>query len=335
MLLSVVIPVFNEEAVLSTLTATLKQVLSRLSCDYEIIFVNDGSRDGTAGLLRRLCTADRRIKSLDFSRNFGHQIAITAGMDFANGDAVVVMDADLQDPPDILIEMVRLYSEGYEIVSAQRVARKSDTLFKRNTAALFYWIMRKLVDKRLLPQVGDFRLFSRSAILALRAFREQHRFMRGIVAWCGLKEAIVPFERQARAAGRTKYSTLKMARLAWTAVSSFSGMPLRIAFSLGVASTVLGLIYFVYAFYAAIFLRQTVPGWTSLVALQVTFSGAILLSVGIVGDYIGRIYEEIKGRPLYILSDSSNMDTESQRVARAIVLPKGAAREKRMSAIGA
>src|SRR5579883_1875988 len=197
MLLSLVIPVFNEEEVLPTLVPALKQVLSKIPADYEILFVNDGSSDGTARVLRQLCVSDRRIKMLTFSRDFGR------------GDAVVVMDADMQDPPEVLIEMVRLYQEGYDVVSAQRVSRAKDTFFKRTTAAMFYWLMRKAVDPRLVPQVGDFRLFSRATLTALGQFREQHRFMRGMVAWCGLREAIVPFERQSRAAGQTKYSTLK------------------------------------------------------------------------------------------------------------------------------
>jgi polyisoprenyl-phosphate glycosyltransferase len=328
MLLSLVVPVFNEEEVLPKLVSTLKQVLLRIPCDSEIVFVNDGSSDGTARILRSMCLSDRRIKMLGFSRNFGHQLAITAGMDFARGDAVVVMDADLQDPPEILVEMVRLYQEGYDVVSAQRVARKTDTLFKRATAAGFYWLMRTLVDKRLVPQVGDFRLFSRAAIETLTLFREQHRFMRGMVAWCGLKEAIVPFDRQTRAAGTTKYSTLKMLRFAWTAISSFSGMPLRMTLSLGVVFTLAGFLYFLYAAYAALFLKITVPGWASLVFVEVIFSGAILLAIGVMGDYVARIYEEIKGRPLYILSDSANLDLDAQRVARAAVLPKPAPRER-------
>jgi dolichol-phosphate mannosyltransferase len=305
----------------------LKQVLQKIPCDSEIVFVNDGSSDGTARILRGLCLADRRIKMLGFSRNFGHQLAITAGMDFAHGDAVVVMDADLQDPPEILIEMVRLYQDGYDVVSAQRATRDTDTFFKRATAAGFYWVMRKLVDKRLVPQVGDFRLFSRAAIETLTLFREQHRFMRGMVAWCGLKEAIVPFDRQSRAAGTTKYSTLKMLRFAWTAISSFSGMPLRMTLSLGIAFTLAGFLYFLYAAYAALFLKVTVPGWASLVFVEVMFSGAILLAIGVMGDYVARIYEEIKGRPLYILSDSANFDLEAQRVPRAAILPRPASRE--------
>ena len=339
MFLSLVIPVFNEEEAIPALMCSLERVLRKLSCDYEVIFVNDGSTDQTARILRRVCSEDHRIKLLDFSRNFGHQMAITAGMDFANGDAVVVMDADLQDPPEILIEMVRLYHQGYEVVSAQRAARETDTFFKRNSAAFFYWLMRTMVDQRLVPQVGDFRLFSRAAIIAIRGFREQHRFMRGMVAWCGLKEAVVSFDRQARVAGDTKYSTLKMLGFAWTAISSSSGLPLRLTISFGAGLTAVGVLYFIYAMYAAVVMQRTVPGWTSLVFLQVMFSGATLLAVGVLGDYIARIYEEIKGRPLYILSDSANVDLQLHNVTRAIILPATTAREAnantQVKAIGA
>jgi dolichol-phosphate mannosyltransferase len=331
MLLSLVIPVYNEEEVLPALLDTLRAVVAKIDCDHEIIFVNDGSKDATRQILSRACAEDRRVKLLDFCRNFGHQMAITAGMDFASGDAVVVMDADLQDPPEILVDMVALYRQGYDVVSAQRTTRKKDTWFKRNTAAFFYWLMRTMVDQRLVSQVGDFRLFSRAAITAIRGFREQHRFMRGLVAWLGLKEAIVPFERQARVAGSTKYGTLKMIRFAWTAISSFSGMPLRLAVSLGMTLTTCGLFYMAYVIYASLILHETARGWASLVAIQITFSGAILLALGVVGDYIARIYEEIKGRPLYVLNDTLNIDVGHQQVPRAIVLKDAQARAERWS----
>ena len=209
MLLSLIIPIYNEEEALPFLLAALAKVLAEMTCQHEIIFVNDGSRDRSLELLLK-AAQDPRIRVLSFSRNFGHQAAITAGLDFASGDAIAVMDADLQDPPEILKVMVARYEEGYDVVSAQRSGRKSDTLFKRCSAAGFYWVMRTMVDQRLVPEVGDFRLFSRPALLAIRAFREQHRFMRGLVAWLGLKEAIVPFERKSRVAGSTKYSLMQM-----------------------------------------------------------------------------------------------------------------------------
>jgi polyisoprenyl-phosphate glycosyltransferase len=320
MLLSLVIPVYNEEEVLSILFPTLRGVLQQIDCDYEIVFVNDGSRDRSSALIRQEGLADHRVKLLEFSRNFGHQIAITAGLDAAQGDAVVVMDADLQDPPEVLIDMVMLYRQGFDVVSAQRSSRGTDTFFKRFSAAMFYKLMKSMVDERLQPEIADFRLFSRSAVVAIRSFREQHRFMRGLVAWLGLKEAILPFERKARAAGVTKYPLHKMLRFAWTGISSFSGVPLRFAMTLGALLTLAGVVYLAYAAVAALSLHETVPGWASLIAIQVTFSGATLLALGIMGDYVSRIYEEIKHRPLYIVNDAANISIDPGQATRALVL---------------
>jgi dolichol-phosphate mannosyltransferase len=292
-----------------------------LDCDYEVILVDDGSRDKTPKLLAAASGADRRIKVLGFSRNFGHQAAITAGLDFAMGDAVVVMDADLQDPTELLPEMIELFRRGYDVVSAQRVQREGETLFKRASASIFYWVMKHMVDEHMLPEVGDFRLFSRSAIVAIRTFREQHRFMRGLVAWLGLKEVIVPFHRKERSGGDSKYSLLKMLRFAWTGISSFSAFPLRFSLVAGVLVAFGGFSYLFYTIYAALVLKATVPGWASLVALQVMFSGATLIAIGLLGDYVARIYEESKGRPLYVLSETSNVRQPETKIPRAIVLP--------------
>jgi len=202
MLLSIVIPVYNEGEVLPELLAALRRALGPQN--YEVIFVDDGSKDKTSEVLRQAAGADPHLKVLFFSRNFGHQAAITAGIDFASGDAVAVMDADLQDPPELLPQMLELLNQGYDVVSAQRITREGDGFLKRQTAKFFYWLMRKLVDSRLQNEVGDFRMFSRRAILGLRELREQHRFMRGMVAWLGLNEVILPYHRNARAAGETK-----------------------------------------------------------------------------------------------------------------------------------
>jgi dolichol-phosphate mannosyltransferase len=319
-LLSIVIPVYNETDALPELLPALRAVVSRMECDYELLFVNDGSSDDTMEVLAQAAMDDPRIKVVGFSRNFGHQVAVTAGLDFASGDAVVVMDADLQDPPELLPQMVALYREGYHVVSAQRSKRKGDNLFKRATAAVFYWIMRKMVDPRLQPDVGDFRLFSRGAVLAVRRFRERHRFMRGLVAWLGLREAILPFERQARVAGETKYPLWKMLRFAWTAVASFSALPLRLTISCGMIIAGLGILYALYSTYEALVLHHTVPGWTSLICLVTIFSGAILLAIGLVGDYVARIFEEAKGRPLYIVSNLRNLVEPDDLPERALVV---------------
>jgi dolichol-phosphate mannosyltransferase len=320
MLLSLVIPLFNEEAVLPLLVQRLDEVLTRLDCAAEIILIDDGSRDRTLELVRQIAARDPRYRALSFSRNFGHQAAITAGLDVASGDAVVIMDADLQDPPEILERMVRLYREGYDVVSAQRVGREGDGWWKRTTATGFYWIMRKMVDERIVPEVGDFRLLSASVVRALRQFREQHRFMRGLIAWLGFREAVVPFERGPRAAGTTKYPTLKMAAFAFTAITSFSGLPLRLGIIGGVALTVMGFVYFCYAAYAALVLKSTVRGWTSIIFLQIFFSGAILLAIGLVGEYLSRIYDESKRRPLYVVRELVNLPDGDRLVDRVVIV---------------
>ena len=320
MLLSIIIPVYNEAESLPALMARLQPIVRGLDCDYELIFVNDGSTDETSRMLQELCAVDQRVKVLSFSRNFGHQTAITAGLDFANGDATAVMDADLQDPPELLPEMLRLMRQGYEVVSAQRQARPGDGILKRGTASAFYWFMRRFVDQRLLPEVGDFRLFSRSAVLAIRRFREQHRFMRGLVAWLGLKEAIVPFQREERAHGTTKYPLFKMLQLAWTAVSSFSALPLRLSTNLGFVVILFGIGYLLYSIFVALIAKTAIQGWTSLVCLQIIFSGAILMAVGLVGNYVARVYEESKQRPLYVVSHLQNLPMPVVGPERGVVL---------------
>ena len=318
MLLSIVIPVFNEAETLGVMITRLRQALVGLN--WEVIFVDDGSTDDSLEVIRVAAFSDQRIKAIRFSRNFGHQAAITAGLDFANGDAVAVMDADLQDPPELLPRMLELLAEGYDVISPQRVVRQGDTLFKRWTAALFYRAMTRLADRRLVPDVGDFRLFSRRAVLAIRSFREHHRFMRGLVAWLGLKEALVPFERHARAGGETKYGLLKMLRFAWTAVSSFSALPLRLSVAAGVLLSCVGFLYLLRVLYLALFTNALVPGWASIVVLQCIFSGMILLAVGVIGDYIARSYEESKGRPLYVVTGSVNEPQPDHEIAGAAIL---------------
>jgi dolichol-phosphate mannosyltransferase len=313
-----VIPLFNEAQTLPLLLGRLRAALQELN--WEVIFVNDGSSDASLEVIHLAGLTDNRVKVISFSRNFGHQTAITAGLDFAQGDAVVVMDADLQDPPEILPRMVALFEGGYDVVSPRRVAREGETLFKRWTAALFYRLMARMVDRRLVADVGDFRLFSRRAVLAIRSFREQHRFMRGLVAWLGLKEAILPFERQPRAGGETKYPPLKMLRFAWTAVSSFSALPLRLSIVAGVVVSCAGFVYLLRVVYLALWTNTLVPGWASVVVLQCLFSGMILLALGLIGDYVARSYEEAKGRPLYIVTDAFNMDLPENAIARAAIL---------------
>ena len=321
MLLSIVIPVLNEAETLPRLLTSLRKVLSEIH--WEAIFVDDGSTDETVRIIAREALDDPRISLIRFSRNFGHQAAVTAGLDFANGDAVVVMDADLQDPPELLPAMLALFEQGYDVVSPQRISRESETLFKQWTAKLFYRTVSHLADHRLTPEVGDFRLFSRRAVIAIRSLREQHRYMRGLAAWLGLREAFVPFERPLRAAGNTKYSLTKMLRFAWTGISSFSAFPLRISISAGCLLSFVGFVYLLRVVYLALWTTSLVPGWASVVALQCIFSGVILLALGAVGDYVARTYEETKNRPLYVVTEAFNVALPAnpqEAPKRAIVL---------------
>jgi polyisoprenyl-phosphate glycosyltransferase len=305
MLLSIVIPVLNEAETLPLLLASLQTSLTDIP--WEIIFVDDGSTDATSSIIERVALLDPRVSLIRFSRNFGHQVAVTAGLDFADGDAVVVMDADLQDPPELLPRLLELFREGYDVVSPQRVSRQSETLFKRWTAKLFYCVVSRLTNQRLTPDVGDFRLLSRRAVLAIRSLREQHRYMRGLAAWLGMKEAVVPFIRQARTGGRTKYSLAKMLRFAWIAISSFSTLPLRIGISAGCLLSLVGFIYLPRVVYLALWTATLVPGRASVVALQCIFSGMILVALGAIGDYVARIFEESKNRPLYVVTETCNV----------------------------
>ena len=323
MLLSIVVPVFNEEEVLPSLIARLADALR--GHNWELIFVDDGSRDASVAVIRAFAQSNDRIRLLSFSRNFGHQAAITAGLDFAQGDAVVVMDADLQDPPELLPKMVELYEQGYDVVSPKRVFRGGESAFKIWTARVFYRLMGRLAGGHLSEDVGDFRLFSRKAVLALRSMREQHRFMRGMVGWLGLSEALLPFERQARVAGETKYPFLKMLRFAWTAVSSFSAAPLRISLAAGILLSCAGFVYLLRVVYMAFWTRELVPGWASVVVLQCIFSGMILIALGAIGDYVARTYEESKARPLYVVGSMINLRAPQEGIERAILPDAGPA----------
>ena len=322
MLISLVLPVFNEEAALPRLFEAVLALVDSLACDCELIFVDDGSHDSTGRLLRAAARQDSRVKIVQFTRNFGHQAAITAGLDVANGDAVVVMDADLQDPPELLPDMIARFEEGYDVVSAQRISRRGDGFLKRLTARWFYRLMQWAVDERLPPEVGDFRLFSRRVVIALREFREQHRYVRGLVAWLGPKEAIVPFHRGSRVAGATKYSMWKMLKFAWTAISSFSALPLKLSLYLAAFLFLCGVLDAGY-----LLARSTAPGsattgWGSFVVIQLLTAAAILFAIALLGDYVARIYDEAKGRPLYVVGETINLSFPSPAPHRGIWLSR-------------
>jgi glycosyltransferase involved in cell wall biosynthesis len=308
--LSLVIPMFNEELIIAELDRRLRDFLAELpevGASWEVVFINDGSADQTLPMLKQLAVSEPRYKILSFSRNFGHQAAITAGVDRAEGDAVVVMDADLQDPPEVVRAMIARWREGNDVVYAVRAKRHGETWFKRATAALFYRLLRAMLGGISIPvDAGDFRLMSRPVVLTLRALREQHRFVRGMVAWVGFKQVAVTYERPARFAGETKYPLKKMIRFAVDGITSFSTVPLRMATWLGVSSGLIAISVAVWAFIERI-LGHVVQGWTTIMIAVSFGTCAQLLMIGILGEYVGRIYEEVKRRPLYIVGEELNL----------------------------
>lgn len=307
-LVSVVIPVYNESQVLPLLVPRLKASLESLAGAWEVCLVNDGSEDRSMEILEAEARKDPRLKVIDLSRNFGHSAAITAGLDHVGGDAVVVMDGDLQDPPELIPRMVELYKQGFDVVHARRTTRRSENVVKRLTAWLFYALMRLAAETAPEASVGEFRLVSREVVNALRRLREHHRLVRGLVAWVGFRQTVIDFERPARAAGVTKYPFSKMLRLGWDGMTSFSAAPLRIATLLGFGGLAAGAGYAAYATYVGYIMGLGVPGWTSLVILHIFFSGVVLLCLGLVGEYVARIFEEVKGRPLYFVRKAVNLE---------------------------
>jgi dolichol-phosphate mannosyltransferase len=308
-LLSLVIPIYNEEEVLPLLVERILGLLAQLPCAAEVIFVNDGSSDGSMEKLCEVGARDARFRAIALARNFGHQIAATAGLDAAQGDAVVLMDADLQDPPELVLDMLTEFEKGYDVVYAQRLERPGESWFKSCTAWLFYRLMRIAVDRRLPADVGDFRLISRRCLEALNSMREMHRFLRGMVSWVGFPQTSVTFVRPARAAG-----------------VSFSPAPLRLIVILGSLLFAGGSAYGAYVVTYWLLGGALVPGWTSLVVLVCLTGGAIMISIGILGEYVARIFEEIKHRPLYVVSERWNFEPEApagkERPAADSVVPK-------------
>ncbi len=299
--LSVVIPVFNEEEVLPETYRRLRAVMHGIQISYELLFVNDGSKDRSAHLLEELARRDPHVKVLHFSRNFGHQAAITAGMDYAQGEAVVVIDADLQDPPELIPEMLAKWQEGYEVVYGKRMKREGETLFKRFTATLFYRLLRGVTTIDIPLDTGDFRLLDRKVVEVMRLLREKNRFIRGLVSWVGFRQTAIEYVRERRFAGETKYPLRKMLRLAWDGITAFSDKPLKVAAYLGFLLSLCSFVYLLFVVIAKILGKSTVPGWASIVVINLFFNGVILIMLGVMGEYIGRIYDEAKNRPLYIV----------------------------------
>lgn len=298
--LSVVAPCYNEEEVIHKLHSQLTAVLSSVKIPYEIILVDDGSRDRTWELMQELSASDPHIKGIHLSRNYGHQMALTCGLDQAKGEVILIIDADLQDPPELLPDMIALWKEGYDVVYGKRTRRAGETPAKRFFAFAFYRILTRIAGVSIPEDTGDFRLMDRSALDALLSLRERHRFIRGMVSWVGFKQTPIHYQRSERFAGETKYPFRKSLILALNAIVSFSYAPLRIASYLGVLISGLAFVYILVVILLKI-LGISFPGYTSLMASILLLGGAQLMVLGIIGEYIGRIFEQGQNRPLYII----------------------------------
>lgn len=308
-LISIVVPMYYEEKVADECYKRLKKVMNDNEINYEFIFVNDGSKDKTFEILNKIAEEDNNTKIISFSRNFGHQIAVTAGVDKAKGDAVVIIDADLQDPPELIPKMIDLWNEGYKVVYAKRKKRKGESFFKLFTAGMFYRILDKMTDIDIPLDTGDFRLMDRDVVNVLKTMKENNRFVRGMVSWVGFKQTPIEYERDERFAGETKYPLKKMIKFASDGIISFSAKPLKLMGSLGVFCVSISLIIFLYALIRKLTNDvNVVSGWASIMTAVTFLGGVQLLSISVLGEYIGRIYDESKGRPLYIIEKEVNIE---------------------------
>jgi dolichol-phosphate mannosyltransferase len=301
--LTVIAPIFNEEDCLEILYERIKEVLDGAGISWELVLVNDGSTDHSNKIIRELAVKDDRVRPVIFARNFGHQIAVTAGLDYSRGDSVVIIDADLQDPPEVILEMFEKWREGYHVVYAVREEREGESWFKMVTASLFYRIIYRITDVDIPLDTGDFRLLDRKVVDVMNTMRERHRFLRGMAAWVGFRQIGVTYKRAARFAGETKYPFKKMLRLAITAITGFSYFPLQLATFMGFIAAGLSVVGIPIVVVLRLIGQQAFYGQATTLIAVLFFGGVQLISLGILGEYIGRLYDEVKGRPLYIVSE--------------------------------
>ena len=302
---SVIIPAYNEEEVIEVCYSELTKVMQDLEETYELIFVDDGSHDETVSILRKISQEDKNVRIISFSRNYGHQIAITAGMDYSKGEAVVIIDADLQDPPSLIPLMVEKWREGFHVVYAKRIKRKGESFFKKVTAKIYYRLLNNLTDIEIPVDTGDFRLVDRRIVNILKEdIREKNRYVRGLISWIGFNQTYIEYERSERLAGETKYPLKKMIKFAVDGLTSFSYKPLKIATKIGFLLSIAAFVHLVYVVIEALFFYRTNPGWASLMSVLLFSQGIILIILGIIGEYISRIFKEAKDRPLYIVQES-------------------------------
>ncbi len=303
-LISVVAPVFNEIESLEAFYQRVREVMRSSGESWELVLVDDGSHDGSTDLIRRLAAEDPHVRPVIFARNFGHQIAVTAGLDYSRGQAVAIIDADLQDPPEVILELLNKWREGYQVVYAVRAEREGETWFKKTTAALFYRIIYRITDVKIPLDTGDFRLLDRRVVNVMKQMRERHRFLRGMSAWVGFKQIGVPYRRAARFAGVTKYPFRKMLKLALNAITGFSYFPLQLATYLGFISAGLSILAIPVVVILRLAGNQAFFGQATTLIAVLFLGGVQLISLGILGEYVGRVYDEVKGRPLYIVSET-------------------------------
>lgn len=302
-ILSIVSPVYNEAENLGEFYSRVINATDNLNLEIEIIYINDGSQDSTIDIITKQRQIDNRITIIDLSRNFGKEIALTAGLDYSSGDAVIVIDADLQDPPELIPKLVEKWREGYDVVNAKRIKRKGESLLKKVMSYIYYRLLFYLSDINVPRDTGDFRLLNKNALDALLKLREKHRYMKGLFVWVGFKQKEIEYEREARFKGKTKWGFFSLFNLAFDGLTSFSIMPLRLASTIGFLSALIGFFYGAVIVFKTLFFHEPVAGFTSLVVLITFFGGIQLLSIGIIGEYIGRIFNETKNRPLYVVKN--------------------------------
>jgi glycosyltransferase involved in cell wall biosynthesis len=314
--LSIIVPLYNEEENLATLFKRLLTVLEQLNTSYEIICVNDGSKDRTLASLIEYNQTNPAIKVVNLSRNFGKDIALTAGIDHASGAAVIPIDADLQDPPELISEMVQKWREGYDVVYATRRSRHGESWIKRKTAAGFYWFINKISNSPIPRNTGDFRLLDRQVVEAIKQMPEKTRFMKGLFTWVGFKQTSILFDRQPRFQGQTKWNYWKLWNFALDGITSFSLVPLKIWTYIGLVISIISLFYAGFLVARTLILGIDSPGYASLMVAILFLGGIQLITLGVIGEYLGRVYDEVKGRPLYLVRDSYGFETKRQRATQ-------------------
>lgn len=327
-LLSVIVPCFNEQEVIDVTHERLSAALTLITPDFEIIYVDDGSKDRTAELLNGIQNSSRHVRFIRLSRNFGHQIAVTAGIEYARGEAVVLIDADLQDPPEVIADMVAMWREGFHVVYGQRQERPGETKFKLLTARAFYRLINRLSEIPIPLDTGDFRLMDRAVVESLRKMREKHRMLRAMTSWVGFKQAAVPYKRDERFAGESKYPLGKMLAFAMDGIVSFSAVPLRIVTTVGLAFSALSAIGILYAIGLRLLTDNWVPGWTLIFITLLLIGGLQFIFLGVLGEYVGRIYSEAKDRPLFLVMEEVGFEDARESDVNTVPLAAAASRTR-------